>query len=643
MDANLCPRLNKDRTACPRAVPKARGHRAPLARRRSGLRPLALSALLLHTIGADSNLRALTVADLGPPHAVKLVVQHGYLPGIPMLVRVELRDASGPERELWNADATLSVDDPAVTLSTNRVLLRNGLGSALVAFRDGTDFNLSASVGTLQATRPLVSLAGAPVTEVGGTLAGANVWSGVVRVTNDVTVPSGASLTILSNTLVLMDGVTSGTIANDLLISGRIESLGDEEFPVAITCNSTNLAVRWGQIRHNSSEPSLYRHTSITRGGRAPSEGHTGTAPVVRPTSSTLRFESCSITDLAEPVRGAPGFGTPGKIAQATGSDLTFIDCVLQRARMGPEIAGTALLCSNTWIMDMGGPDDSDGFYVHDQSANQLVTFSGCVIADGDDDGIDTLGSTIAVENCIIRDWDNLFEDAKGISVFNGATTVRRSLIVDSTVGIAAKWSSGSATLVNIDHCTLTRNLTNVWANRKDNAPGPFIDYRITNCVMWGTPTSIQSDFGTTNFTIGYCNISQAWPGTGNLMAEPLFVEATAHDFHLQAYSPCIDSGNPASPLDPDGTRVDMGYLPFVLPAPMLSSPQQSGNGLGFLLSAYTNRSYVVEVSDTLTNWTALQTNFQSTPSTPLLDPTATNSARRFYRARSLNLAPQLR
>src|SRR5829696_1636279 len=115
---------------------------------------------------------AITPADFGPQHSVRLVAQRGYLPGIPVLVRVELRNAAGPERELWDADATLSVDDPGVTLSTNRVFLRNGLGSALVAFRDGTDFNLTATVGALQATRSLVSLANVSVTDVGGTLAG---------------------------------------------------------------------------------------------------------------------------------------------------------------------------------------------------------------------------------------------------------------------------------------------------------------------------------------------------------------------------------------------------------------------------------------------------------------------------------------
>lgn len=37
----------------------------------------------------------------------------------------------------------------------------------------------------------------------------------------------------------------------------------------------------------------------------------------------------------------------------------------------------------------------------------------------------------------------------------------------------------------------------------------------------------------------------------------------TLDDFHLLAISPCINTGDPNSPLDPDGTRADMGALYF--------------------------------------------------------------------------------
>jgi hypothetical protein len=605
--------------------------------------PLALASVCFLAAGKVS---AFTTNDLGSQHQVKLHTQHGYLPGVPVLVRVEVRNAAGPERNLWDAEAGLSVDSPGVTLSTNRVVLRNGLGSILVAFRGGADFNLTAAVGALQATRSLISLTNVAVTNVGGTLSGSNVWSGVVRVTSDVTVPVAASLTILSNTLVLLDGTNFGPVATDLLISGKIESLGTENDPVTITCGQTNLTSRWGQIRHNTAQPSLYRWTSITRAGRATGEGHTGTAPILRPTSSTIRFENCNLTDHAETVRGAPGFGTPGKIAQASSSSLTFIDCLFQRARMGPEINGTALLLTNTWVMDMNGSDDGDGIYLHNQQAGQIITLTGCVFARGDDDGIDTLGAVITVENCIVRDWDNLLEDAKGISALNGALDIRRCVIVDSTVGISAK-SGGAApsttpVLVTLNNCTLSGNQTNVLANRKSNAVGPNVHYNITNCVLWGGDP-VHSDFepgssNSTNFTIVYCDLSEPYAGTGNIQATPLFVDLAGRDYHLLPFSPCIDTGDPISALDPDGSRVDLGAYRFAPAPPSLAAAQRLPNGtFQFLLNGYTNRNYVIESADAATNWIFLKTIMQVVDPDAVMDATATNAAHRIYRAR---LAP---
>src|SRR6185295_2250286 len=86
--------------------------------------------------------------------SLRLVVQHDYLPQIPVLVRVEVLKPDGSKnRDLWDAQATLTVDQPGVTLSTNSVTLRNGVGTALVTFAGGDDFNLTATVGTSQATR----------------------------------------------------------------------------------------------------------------------------------------------------------------------------------------------------------------------------------------------------------------------------------------------------------------------------------------------------------------------------------------------------------------------------------------------------------------------------------------------------------
>ncbi len=381
-----------------------------------------------------------------------------------MLVRVEGHATDGSrDRETWDIDATLSADG-VVGLSTNRLALRNGMGSALVTFTGGTDFNLTATVGGVAVTRALHSVSGDPVTKVGGTLSGgSSTWSGVINLTNDLTI-TNHTLTIQSNTLVLIDGVGSGTVAADIFVNanGSIQSLGTELHPVTFTCSSLFLTNRWGQIRHNSSQPSLYRHTFVHRAGRAVGEGHTGQAPVIRPDGTTVTFESCTISDLCEPLSTAPGYGTPGKVMYANNSTLSFSDCLLQRARMGPEIDGTALLFTNSYVLDTRGPDDADGIYLHGQQGGQIIRIVDSVFASGDDDGIDTLGSAITVENCILRDWASTLEDAKAISAFDGSVDVRHCLIVDSTVGVSAKCAAPPASVrVSINNSTITGNLTN--------------------------------------------------------------------------------------------------------------------------------------------------------------------------------------
>ena len=50
---------------------------------------------------------------------------------------------------------------------------------------------------------------------------------------------------------------------------------------------------------------------------------------------------------------------------------------------------------------------------------------------------------------------------------------------------------------------------------------------------------------------------------SGNIFFDPFFRAGNPYDYHLQANSPCIDTGDPTSPLDPDGTRADMGCYFF--------------------------------------------------------------------------------
>lgn len=74
------------------------------------------------------------------------------------------------------------------------------------------------------------------------------------------------------------------------------------------------------------------------------------------------------------------------------------------------------------------------------------------------------------------------------------------------------------------------------------------------------------------NNATNYKNYPDQTGINGNISADPLFISAI--DFHLQAGSPCINSGDPSSPIDPDGTRADMGAFPFPPAPPEVSPPE---------------------------------------------------------------------
>ena len=119
---------------------------------------------------------ALAPTTEAAPASLRMLTQNNYLPGLPVLVRVEGYAPDGSrDHEMWDIDATLTADG-GVTLSTNK----------------------------------------------------------------------NHTLTIESNTLVLIDGVGSGTAAADIFVQANasIQSLGKELHPVTITCSNlffTNL------------------------------------------------------------------------------------------------------------------------------------------------------------------------------------------------------------------------------------------------------------------------------------------------------------------------------------------------------------------------------------------------------------------
>ena len=83
----------------------------------------------------------------------------------------------------------------------------------------------------------------------------------------------------------------------------------------------------------------------------------------------------------------------------------------------------------------------------------------------------------------------------------------------------------------------------------------------MVNCIVWDNHAATNAEVVVTyngSISITYSDIKGGWSGTGLIDADPMFVNPPT-DLHLDASSPCIDTADPNSPLDPDGTRADMG------------------------------------------------------------------------------------
>jgi len=89
------------------------------------------------------------------------------------------------------------------------------------------------------------------------------------------------------------------------------------------------------------------------------------------------------------------------------------------------------------------------------------------------------------------------------------------------------------------------------------------------NCVIWGNSSNDTSDS-----SVSYSCLPVVTTGPGNIVGDPLFVDAGAGDFRLQAGSACINTGTadraPATDIlgvpRPQGAGVDMGAYEVVVP-----------------------------------------------------------------------------
>ncbi len=166
---------------------------------------------------------------------------------------------------------------------------------------------------------------------------------------------------------------------------------------------------------------------------------------------------------------------------------------------------------------------------------------------------------------------------AGGIYCWNGSPQIHHTEISDNYAGwLAGGLFGASNSILDVSNLTVIGNIS------ADLSGGGIYTYNssayIENCIVRNNvPDQVAAwhDTGTFDLSIDYCNIENgpdgvvpwqnvdySW-GDHNQQEDPLFVNPDTGNFRLQESSPCVDAGNPLTPLDPDGSQADIGAYYF--------------------------------------------------------------------------------
>lgn len=269
--------------------------------------------------------------------------------------------------------------------------------------------------------------------------------------------------------------------------------------------------------------------------------------------SETLRSQRDTVRNETILSGSLIGMNRCQRVVDVHGCDATALldGCIITTGYCGVYISDASPVISNCTIHS----HYSQGIYCGGASAPQIT---GCVIRDNSQ-GIECAGTSAPViAGCTISgNFDDFGSGLYGIRSFEtAAPTVINSIIAENDSGLGCL---GSASL-SVVNCTIV-------ANRNYGVGGSATaQTAITSSIIWNNTRGAVSSLLSASIT--YSAVSGGYPGSGNIAADPLFVDAGADNYRLQPDSPCIDRGNPSLlPVftDKDGNsrvvngQVDMG------------------------------------------------------------------------------------
>ncbi len=256
-------------------------------------------------------------------------------------------------------------------------------------------------------------------------------------------------------------------------------------------------------------------------------------------------------------------------------------------------------LISNLTIQN-GSRNGGGGIYIHGENFELSVNIENLLIqnnhANDKGGGLHIYHANATLNNIIFLN-NTSASDGGGLYSINSEISISNSLFIDNHSNFGgAITNHGSDSIFYIDKCLFTNNSasdygsaihlmnTNLSVNNStffQNINSSVISLTssfnyenidINNSIFNNNFPEIIVSEPNNNINISYSmfdntdyfdNITGTSSTNNIIYGDPQFIDPNNGNFNLQSSSQCIDSGDPNSTYDPDGTIADMGAYPF--------------------------------------------------------------------------------
>ena len=375
-------------------------------------------------------------------------------------------------------------------------------------------------------------------------------------------------------------GAFGCTLSNSIIIGNDAGAGGGVSFGTLYNCIVSNntASVYAGGVDHSIA------YDSLISGNRTPGQGggvrfgtYSNCVLVANCASDGGGAAQCTLTDCT--VTGNWGTNDGGgvsscgvyncslsnnlsdiSIGQGGGAIYSFLSSSVI-SRNSANIGAGTYYCTVTNCIIIGNSARGGG------GGAEYGTLDNCILTNnsanyGGGGAYATLNNSVLMNNSVTA-W--------GGGVFAG--TLNGCLIIGNTAGIYGGGGYGST----LNNCT-------VISNSAVTAGGGVFNATANNSILLYNIAPAEANYSDEQFwisTLTYCcTTPMPTNGTDNITNEPLFLDLSGTDFHLQSNSPCINSGNNSfvtatSDLDGNpriqGGTVDIGAYEFQTPTSVIS------------------------------------------------------------------------